>query len=308
MKALLFLLPVLVIYTTYSQNESNGILKLVDTDTITVNPELPQYILQVYETDDDEWTSVVKIYVIGYTTSVQTIYLNYGRLNTYDEMKDINFDGYNDLEVIDYWGNSQNTFSSFWLFNTNSKLFEESKEFSGFGDITIDKENQTINSWGASIGWNMAASSSTYKVVDNHLVIIEDEYSCKFDSYKKVLKGDSFVTVSRTSAESIEIPSKKEGDYGPDVLWIVTEEEMIYGILRSIRKTWQWEYEGERIKELYEKGILRYSEFGPTYRLEREIIYDYSMDEDNDLFVEESVTEVVDGELVTEHKPKTQLK
>ncbi|MDZ7626612.1 MAG: hypothetical protein U5J96_19450 [Ignavibacteriaceae bacterium] len=254
MKAFLLLFSVLIIHTIYSQTEPNDELKLIETDTISVNPQLPQYVLKIYETNNDDRESIVKIYVIGDTTLVQTIFLEYGRLNTYDEWIDINFDGYNDLQVTGFWQHTINSSSSFWLFNYKLKIFEESEEFSDFDDLTINKKNQTITNWGASVGWNKAGWSSTYQVVDNHLVLIEDEYSYQFDHYRKILDGDSLITVSKSYAESILEQSENDGKLVSELLWIITEEEMIYNKLRPIRKTWQWEFEGEGPEELYEKG------------------------------------------------------
>lgn len=111
---------------------------LIQSDTITVNPELPPLIIMIYEANNNKWESILKIYAIGDTTLLQTIVLDYGVFNTYEELKDINFDGYNDLEILEFGHNIIVETSSFWLFNSDLKIFERSEEFSGLHDVEIN--------------------------------------------------------------------------------------------------------------------------------------------------------------------------
>lgn len=293
----------------YSQIDSSANLKLIDADTITVNPELPQYILKVYEPDDDEWESIVKIHTIEDTTLIQSFVLDYGSLSTYEELKDINFDGYNDLEVLEYGHNITVETSSFWLFNPDLKIFERSEEFSGLNDVEINKENQTIYCFGTTAGHNKYFWSSTYKVIDHHLVLIEEEDSYQYDNQRNVLQGGSMVTVSRSYVEEKHDSLGKEIDnFFVHDLWLIINENMIYGKLRPVKKVWQWIFEGSNPKEVGKRLVQEYWNQEYNFIFEKEITYSYSMDENNNIYIQETIGDIIDGEWDTVTKPKYLLK
>lgn len=303
------LLSILLTSSIYSQSELNDEEKLIKTDTITVNPELPQYIVKVYTNDEDESDSIIKIYTVGDTTLLQSFDLDHCCLNLYDELIDINFDGYNDLEISGFWHNWITGVSSFWLFNPELKVFEKSDEFAEFGEITIDKENQIITHWVATAGYDKNSWSSTYKVVDNHLILIEEEEWYRYDGYRKVLQGDSMVTVSRSYVE------EKQDSMGTRIdnlvvhyLFIINTENLIYGKLRPVKRVWQWEYEGSKPEEVGKRLVQEYWNQPFQFVFEKEIVYEYSKDENNNIYVQETVGDIINGEWVTKSKPKERIK
>jgi hypothetical protein len=301
------LILILTVNIIYPQSGIEKEEKLISTDTITVNPELPQHIIKVYSSDKDEWESIVKINAVGDTTLLQSFGFENGELNMDDDLKDINFDGYNDLEIISFFSRTLNTISSFWLFNPKLKIFEESDEFSEFGDIKIDKKNQTIRSWGLTTGNDKSSWSSTYKVVSHHLVLIEDEEWYRYEHEKKALQGDSMVTVSKSYVEKkYDSAEKQIGNLLLQYCWIINTEEMIYGKLRPVKRVWQWLYEGSNSEEVNKRLVQEH--WGQEFVFEKEIRYEYSMDEDNNIYVQETVGDIINGEWVTQTKPKALLK
>src|SRR5580700_8646911 len=57
---------------------------------------------------------------------------------------DFNFDGYQDIYVLTDWGATGNSQGCIWLYNSETKLFYYSPEFSELGTFTLDRANKTI--------------------------------------------------------------------------------------------------------------------------------------------------------------------
>jgi len=305
----LLLLSILLTSSIYSQSDINDEKKPVKTDTITVNPELPQYIVNVYTNDEDGWDSIIKIYTVGDTTLLQSFDLDPCCLNLYDELIDINFDGYNDLEISGFWHNWITGVSSFWLFNPELGVFEKSDEFADFGEFTIDKENQTITRWAATAGYDKYSWSSIYKVVNHHLVLIEEEESYRYDNHRKVLQEDSMVTVSKSYVEEqYDTIGQTIDGFLVHNLWIINTEDMIYGKLRPAKRVWQWEYEGSKPEEVGKRLVEEYWNQHFQFVFEKEIVYEYSKDENNNIYVQETVGDIINGEWFTKSNPKEKIK
>uniref|UniRef100_A0A832DL16 Uncharacterized protein n=1 Tax=Ignavibacterium album TaxID=591197 RepID=A0A832DL16_9BACT len=297
MKLILLLFSALLIHTIYSQTGSIPQEKLIETDTITVHLELPQYVVQVYNLDDDLFNQRIKIYAIGDSNIIQTFDLvEVCCLDMYEDLIDINFDGYKDLKVSGFWNNWHTGATSFWLFNSELKIFEKSEEFSDFGDIEISEENQTISNWGGTAGYNKYSWSEIYKVVNNHLVIIEEQHSYKYDKERKVLQGDTLVTVSKSYVEEKYDSAGKQID-GNLVhnLWIIRDEDLIYGKLRPVKEVYQWLYEGDNPENIGERLVQEDWNMENTFILEKEIWYEYSVDEFNNIYVQETIGDYING-------------
>ena len=303
---LIFLFAVNMVFP---QSDVHNHLELTETDTITVNPELPQYVVKIYTKDENHWDTTVKIYVVGDTALVQSFDPNECCLNIDDSLIDINFDGYNDLQITGSWHNTIYTASSFWLFNPESKKFEESEEFSEFDEIEVNKENRTITSYAASAGNDKNGWSQTYKVVNNHLVLITEDKSYRYDREKKELQGDSMVTIYKTYEEG------KYDSLGYEIngillhnLSIINTENLIYGKLRPIKKVWQWYYDGSEPGKFGKRLVQEMWAMDYVYVFEKEIRYEYSKDENENIYVQEIVGDIINGEWTEQTKPKTLLK
>lgn len=113
---------------------------------------------------------------------------------------DFNFDGYQDIYVLTNWGATGNNQGCIWLYNSESKRFEYSPEFSNLGTFTLDPTHKTIITWGNGGMAGAVHSADKYKVQNNHPVLIYSERQ-DWDMEKKQfhclvseLRGNHMVT------------------------------------------------------------------------------------------------------------------
>lgn len=113
---------------------------------------------------------------------------------------DFNFDGYRDIYVLTNWGATGNNQGCIWLYNSESKRFEYSPEFSNLGTFTLDPAHKTIITWGNGGMAGAVHSADKYKVQNNHPVLIYSERQ-EWDMGKKQfhcmiseLRGSQMVT------------------------------------------------------------------------------------------------------------------
>jgi hypothetical protein len=88
---------------------------------------------------------------------------------------DINFDGYQDIYVLTDWGATGNSQGCIWLFNSATKLFYYSPEFSELGTFTLDRANKTIITWSNGGVAGGVHSAQKYKIVNNRPVQVYSE-------------------------------------------------------------------------------------------------------------------------------------
>lgn len=78
----------------------------------------------------------------------------------FDVNKDVNFDGYNDLEVINQVGNYWSS-SSFWLYNKKTKRYDYYKPMDTIVNPLVDKKNKAITS-----NYHIGPTDYYYKVYE----------------------------------------------------------------------------------------------------------------------------------------------
>ena len=205
---------------------------------------------------------------------------------------DIDFDGYLDLQVNGLGLNTINSTSSFWLFNPQTGLFEESQEFSSFDELSIDKDKREITSWSASVGYDKSSQSSTYKVVDHHLVLVAEERSYEDEHERQELLNGEMTVVSRSGTRSIRDSVGKST--GADLV-IVTSEEWLFDSLRVVSEIRERRYFGQESDSLQRKLIELQTEWG-TFRLEQKTTFEYSRTSDGAISVDETVQKVINGD------------
>lgn len=95
------------------------------------------------------------------------------RGNYWFHTDDYNFDGYQDIFLMTWWGATGNFGGCIWLFNPKTGLFEYSKEFSDLDIRDVDPSTKTVS----SIGNSSAADWHTerYAVKNNHPVLLWSE-------------------------------------------------------------------------------------------------------------------------------------
>lgn len=88
---------------------------------------------------------------------------------------DFNFDGYQDIYVLTDWGATGNSQGCIWLYNSETKLFYYSPEFSELGTFTLDPANKTIITWSNGGMAGGVHSAQKYKIVNNRPVQVYSE-------------------------------------------------------------------------------------------------------------------------------------
>lgn len=129
---------------------------------------------------------------------------------------DFNFDGYQDIYVLTNWGATGNEQGCIWLYNSETRHFDYSTEFSNLGAFTLDPAHKTIITWGNGGMAGGVHSAEKYKVENNRPVLIYEE-SQNWDKDKeefhclvKELRGKGMVTThdewGRSAANSGPAP------------------------------------------------------------------------------------------------------
>jgi hypothetical protein len=113
---------------------------------------------------------------------------------------DFNFDGYQDIYVLTDWGATGNSQGCIWLYNSETRRFDYSPEFSELGTFTLDPAHKTIITWANGGMAGGVHSANKYKIVNNRPVLIYSERQ-DWDLEKKQfhcvvaeLRGNEMVT------------------------------------------------------------------------------------------------------------------
>jgi hypothetical protein len=274
----------------------------IQIDTVSVNPALPRFVVTASNVNKQPDSAWISIHQEGDSIELQSFSTNptYGSSDFYFtdlNFVDINFDGYIDLQLKGSEGmGMESPRSYFWLFNPQSGLFEESEEYSDFDDLDIDTVEHQITSTASSAGNNKWVESKVFNVIDHHIDLVEQEESHEYSTEKKILINDSMTVISRSSAKTIhDSLSFVPGDVQQADLVVVTYEDTALGQLRTVKKVYQRYYSGPVSRDLDKKEIEIQTEWG-TFRIEKEITYNYMIDESNVLSVDEAERRVEDGQ------------
>ena len=88
---------------------------------------------------------------------------------------DFNFDGYQDIYVLTDWGATGNSQGCIWLYNSATKHFDYSPEFSNLGTFTLDPPHKTIITWSNGGMAGGTHSAQKYKIVNNRPALAYSE-------------------------------------------------------------------------------------------------------------------------------------
>jgi len=88
---------------------------------------------------------------------------------------DFNFDGYPDIYILTNWGATGNNQGCIWLYNSATRGFDYSPEFSALGTFTLDRTNKTIITWSNGGVAGGVHSAQKYKIANNRPVLVYSE-------------------------------------------------------------------------------------------------------------------------------------
>jgi hypothetical protein len=134
---------------------------------------------------------------------------------------DFNFDGYQDVYLPTSWGGTGNESGCIWLYNSESKRFDYSKEFSALSRAWLDPSTKTLLTFsnGGMVG--MVHVAEKYAVENNRPVLIWSEnqdWDDKKDQFHCVVqerRGNRMVTVRDEWGNSKDL----EGPCDPKLLF-----------------------------------------------------------------------------------------
>jgi hypothetical protein len=145
-------------------------------DKITDEAELENYILQLVtsreKSDYENQWLCVQVLDKSARQLVQEIELGYGGRGDSFNIGDYNFDGYEDFSLLEGCGTLDNFYSSYFLFDPESKTFFAS----GFDGTNLEfhGDTKTITSSNrCCAGKNVMYQ--TYKLVDNRMILVEQK-------------------------------------------------------------------------------------------------------------------------------------
>lgn len=263
--------------------------RLVTAETVLVHSNLPPYLIRRTTFNDFSTLSlrVVRIYEISRlrdSTLHETITDTSVMLNS-DSVLDVNFDGYKDLKIDLDSEEPVNIGqpSKIWLFNPQTERFEYSDEFSNHSELTVNPLDSTILTQVLFYKGN-GGSYQTYKVVDGHLKLVQDEYRDAEYYLKQIAEDDSAIVIEKEEA----VDTTKDG-------WItVVRSKLVKNVLRPVSKVIEKRLNAEPTERQKERGIVEFNSWG-TYILRREEHYSYSTDAHGRLFMDITAREVKNG-------------
>lgn len=97
------------------------------------------------------------------------------RLYDWFHTDDVNFDGYQDIYLMTYWGATGNYGGCIWLYNSTTGRFDYSNEFSQLSQYWLDPASKTIRTFSKGGMAGMVYTASQYKVENNKPVLIWSE-------------------------------------------------------------------------------------------------------------------------------------
>lgn len=158
--------------------------QLPQETTVVVSPKLPAYRLHFIWSKEPGLNLVEKIQVFRASSQEPLQVLDEcemddppakpDNLESWLSTDDLNFDGYPDIEMVQFWGATGNAGNCIWLFDPKTEKFVFSRQFSdAIGRYEVDKAAATITTYS-----NMSAfihKKQKYAVRGGKLVLIGDE-------------------------------------------------------------------------------------------------------------------------------------
>jgi hypothetical protein len=145
-----------------------------DSFTFKIHPKLPPYTFKLIADHQLDAIKTIEIYVSGMNHPSQVLAVGdmeapY-RHSTYFKSVDIDFDGYQDIALLSWWGATGNEGWTFWRFNPITKTFVQAPEISALGRPEFDAQTRTIHSHSKG-GWcEYTVTDYDYKEGELHMI------------------------------------------------------------------------------------------------------------------------------------------
>lgn len=148
-----------------------------DSFTAALQPGSTPYTFKLIADPETNTIQKIKVYLPGQDEAEQILDAEQTespyRNSTYFKTVDVNFDGYQDIGLLNWWGATGNEGWRFWRFDPTTKLFIEDKQLAELGRPEFDAKTQTIRSFTKG-GWCLF-TTTTYKYDNGKLRAIEEE-------------------------------------------------------------------------------------------------------------------------------------
>jgi hypothetical protein len=142
------------------------------TDTITINPTLPPFIISWTFVSGDEFEYRFKISMLGKPGWKKNFRMTTGFLADEPVFDDVNLDGYKDISVTFGTGLGATEDTRVYLFDLSDSSFHESEEFEG---LRLNPRDSTL--YGTYTTGAFSGGSVTYRLVNGHPALIQRQES-----------------------------------------------------------------------------------------------------------------------------------
>lgn len=157
-----------------------------------INPNLPIYTFRLI---GNQYNTIDRIEIIkgSENTVNQTLEADIEEpplsKSEFFSAEDINFDGYEDIRLMNWWGATGNTGYVYWLFDPQKSLFARNNDLSNLSNPMPHPETKTITTYGVGGMAGMIYGSRTYKFDDSgKLILIREEGQDWVENKKYFLK------------------------------------------------------------------------------------------------------------------------
>ncbi len=176
---------VVVLLVGFSGTAWAGELELIQHDEtedvyqVMVHPDVESFQVHLLFSDDPNNRVVTEIKVYRGEDILQTLPVEemdppYEGAD-YFTSADMNFDGFDDLQLLVGWGATGNQSWSHWLYNTEKGRFEFSEQLTSIGALGFDENNRILSWWDGGAGGDIYPKS-LYSWQGRELVLVLDEY------------------------------------------------------------------------------------------------------------------------------------
>ena len=174
----------ILLWANYAFSQSEKVSEVVEDVRgvhifeFQIHKDLKPYIFKLY--GDKKYNHIKKIEIIikGEKSPFQLIYTTSEspyKGAKYFEAIDMNFDGYKDIKLLDWWGVTGNKGYRCWLYNPKKKKFYINKELGELCSPRFDCKKKKIYTWSTGGHAGMIHAASTWTFLGGKLICLEFE-------------------------------------------------------------------------------------------------------------------------------------
>ena len=168
-------------YNNISNLDTIGLDYVIANQSVTINSNMPEFGIETLSYFEDDLYKVQTLTVINNSTgeNLQTILIpeisKYGDTeitkwhNNILEFKDLSFDGYIDIVLLDSNNSTYQTSFIYLLWNPELGLYQNDKLLSSIPGISFDEEEQLIYGFSSSEEYN---TYYTYQYIEGELTLM----------------------------------------------------------------------------------------------------------------------------------------